>query len=370
MRLNKDFISNTPKQMTMSFGEPVEQIYYDSLPIQPFCSESKDGGYFRTRRDKAILYPIIQHNPDYLVRILMFDIDKPKNATKYWTVEQHIEDSGAPEPNCLMKNPENGHGHVGYLLTTPVPITDNSSMAAIRYAVAIERRLALKLNADIGYTGFVSKNLLHDKWLTTLLHRDSYDLQELEVWLTPEQQALTRPNSKKEIDGLGRRMRIFTDLRYWSYRHVINARKTMTHEQWFNRILQQCEIFNTFNNPLAYTHIKSTAKSVAKWTWNKYTGKGTAKNYGRDTAKNHQLELNDKQTYAAIKTNEQRKQTSERKIEAAIRLLKKENKRVSVRSVAEKARLSKTTIQAHKNLLKSVPVRCTSDNPALKSRVR
>jgi hypothetical protein len=245
-------------------------------------------------------------------------------------------------------------------------------MDAIRYAVSIERRLALKLNADIGYTGFVSKNLLHDKWATEILHSEAYDLQELEVWLTPEQQALTRPNSKKEIDGLGRRMRIFTDLRYWSYRHVINARETMSREQWDTRILQQCERFNTFNNPLAYNHVKNTAKSVAKWTWTKYTGKGTGKNYGRDSAKNQQLEQADRQTYAAIKTNEQRKQTSERKIEVAIRLLEKENKRVTAVSVAKLAQLHERTVRVnYKHLLPKKPdLRCTSDNPALKSRVR
>jgi hypothetical protein len=358
MPLNKNFQRNTPTQMLMNFNCSAEQLYYDDLPYHPYCTDNfQTEGSYQLRRDKAIEKSIIQHNPNYLVRCLVFDMDKPKNATKYWHAEQHWKDVDAPEPNWIIINPVNGHAHYYYMLTTPVPITDNSRIKPRKYVAAIQRALRIKLQADRGYADHLAKNPTHIKWNTILTRYETYPLEELAQYVNLETLIKT---PKRESEGLGRHCILFDELRWWAYSRVNSAKNTMNFEQWFNSLSAKADALNTFNNRLSYSSINSTVKSVARWTWTKYDGKGDSKRRGRDTAKNHQLELADKQAYSAIKTNEQRKQTSERKIEAAIRLLQKENKRVSIRSVAQKSKLSKGTIENHKSVL----LRCTSDNPS------
>ena len=358
MKLNSNFKRNTPTQLLMDFNCSAEQLYYDDLPYHPFCTDNFDNGLYRLRRDKAINKSIIQFNPDYLVRCLVFDMDKPKNATMFWHPEQHWKDVDAPEPNWIVINPVNGHAHYYYMLTTPVPITDNSRIKPRKYVAAIQRALREKLQADIGFADLVGKNPIHEKWNAIPTRLETYSLEELTQYVDLETLVKT---PKRESEGLGRHCILFDELRWWAYSRVNSAKDTMNFEQWFNSLSAKADALNTFNNPLPHSSINSTVKSVARWTWTKYTGKGDSKKRGRDTAKNHQLELADKQTYAAIKTNEQRKQTSERKITEAIRLLQKENKRISIRSVAKKSGLSKGTIENHQSVL----LRCTSDNPAL-----
>lgn len=363
MKLNSKFKRNTPAQLLMNFNCSAEQLYYDDLPYHPFCTNDFDAGMFRIRRDKAIEKSIVQHNPDFLVRCLVFDMDKPQGASKYWSAELHWRDVDAPEPNWIIINPKNGHAHYYYMLTTPVPLTDQSRAKPRKYVASIQRALRKKLNADLGFADLVAKNPLHNKWNSKVTRTETYSLEELSQYLDLE---TIKKAPKRETEGLGRHCILFDELRWWAYSRVTEARDTMNFGAWLNLLLNKAEALNTFRDRLPQSSINSTTKSVARWTWTKYDGKGSSKKRGRDTAKNHQLELADKQAYSAIKTNEQRKQTSERKIEVAIRLLQKENKRISIRSVAEKARLSKTTVQTHKKLLKSVPVRCTSDNPSLK----
>ena len=360
MQLDNNFKRNTPTQLLMDFNCSAEQLYYNDLPYHPFCTDDFNNGLYRLRRDKAIDKSIIQFNPDYLVRCLVFDMDKPKDATMYWHPEQHWKDVGAPEPNWIVINPVNSHAHYYYMLTTPVPITDNSRTKPRKYVAAIQRALREKLQADIGFADLVGKNPIHKKWSSIPTRLETYSLEELEQYVDLE--TLVK-KTKRESEGLGRHCILFDELRWWAYSRVNSAKETMNFDQWLNSLSAKADALNTFNNPLPYSSINSTVKSVARWTWTKYTGKDGCKKRGRDAAKNYQLELADKQSYAAIKTNEQRKKTSENKIETAIRLLQKEKQKLSQSKVAKLSGVGIATVKRHWNSSKIGIIRCTSDNP-------
>lgn len=348
-RNSNSYVRNTPKQLMMSFSCSAEQLYYDDLPYHPFVTNDfTTQGLFRVRRDKSLPYKTIQHNPDGLLRCLVFDVDK-KNASHHWY------DVGAPEPNWVIINPDNGHAHYVYMLDCPVPTTDASRLKPQRYAAAIERALSIKLSADINYVGLVSKNPLSDYWAIWKPRLEAYSLNELEDYVDLS----SLPKLKKrEHDGSSRHCLLFDELRYWAYARVENARNDMTLAQWIKTLLHKAESLNTFHTPLPLNSLRHTSKSVGRWTWNHYTGSQGKIKRGRDSSQNSQLELHDKQVLSAIKTNQQRKDKTVMKIEAAIERLKLQSKRVSIRSVANEAGVSKGTVENHKSVL----LRCTSDN--------
>jgi hypothetical protein len=46
-------------------------------------------------------------------------------------------------------------------------------------------------------------------------------------------------------------------------------------------VLNQCEKYNNFASPLPLSEVKSISKSVANWTWKKYTGKMDDKDFAK-----------------------------------------------------------------------------------------
>jgi hypothetical protein len=324
--------------------EPAYQSYYDCLPHKPLVSDDLTYGLRHMPKELAIGKAHIQHNPELIRHFLAFDIDR-SDGYSWW------EDCGAPAPNYLMLNRENGHAHYLYKLTSFVAFTDRSKPKPRAYLERIERGLEAKLSADVGYVGLISKNPLHDRWTTYTPSLDTYELDELADYVD---MTIPKPR-KRERTGVGRNCTLFDELRWWAYKHVCGARDSGGFERWLERCISAGDHLNTFNTPLSYSEIKATAKSVAKWTWDFYTGSGGGKNRGRD-AKNiekwqGELDLRDKQALSAQSTNEQRKQSTEQKIKAAIANLKACDKRVTQAAVSRISGVHKVTISRDYKLL-------------------
>jgi hypothetical protein len=326
-------------QLTLEINTTAKQAYYDGLPHIPLCTDDYSNGLKRLPRELAALKASIQHNPHSIARSLAFDID---NVNGYC----HWSDVGAPAPNWIVVNPDNGHAHYIYMLACPVPLTDKAMRKPIAYLQRIERGLQHRLGADIGYVGLISKNPLSDAWKVENVHDLSYSLDELADYVDLDLPKL----KKRETDGLGRNCILFDELRYWAYKQVTAARQNMAFSAWFELVLTRAEKFNTFDSPLHLSEIKATAKSVAKWTWKHYNGQGKVKR-GRDAAQNTQLSLQEKQILSMHNTHKQRKEATQRKILDAVSELKAQGSRVSIRAVAKAAGVSKKTVENHKNIL-------------------
>ncbi|MBH0097509.1 primase C-terminal domain-containing protein, partial [Psychrobacter sp. NZS113] len=60
---------------------------------------------------------------------------------------------------------------------------------------------------------------------------------------------------------------LFDTVRHWAY-SAIREHRGKTWEQWYNSVLKNAQNVNMmFSEPLPYSEIKATAKSIAKYCW-------------------------------------------------------------------------------------------------------
>ena len=214
-------------------------------------------GYMHIRpKEKALQKPYIQINPPCLVAHLVFDIDK-EDAFFAWF------DANLPQPNWISKNKENGHVHIGYMLSTPVCTTNNARQKIVRYLARIQHAYTHKLGADKGYVGLIAKNPLHSEWDNHILNTKAYELNYLADFVDLE----PLPTKPTEVSGLGRNCTLFDIVRHWAYR-AIKDLSDLTYDEWEAEVLSRASNVNTgFSAPLDYKEVGCTARSIAKWVW-------------------------------------------------------------------------------------------------------
>ena len=124
---------------------------------------------------------------------------------------------GIPLPNLLVENPENGKAHLLFQLETPIYKTDASRPKPIIYANAIIKRLEELFDADVGYSGLITKNPFSSEWRVSTLRSRPYSLNELALNLVLSWKEVNQPIAKDEATGLGRNCYIFHTARHWAY---------------------------------------------------------------------------------------------------------------------------------------------------------
>ena len=231
-------------------------------------------GYMNIRpKAKAIETPYLQINPPCLVTQLIFDIDK-SDAFFAWS------DANLPQPNWISKNKENGHAHIGYMLSAPVCTTNNARQKVVRYLACIQNAYTAKLGADKGYVGLIAKNPLHEKWDNHILSTELYDLNYLADFVNLEQ--LPR---NQHVSGLGRNCTLFDIVRIWAYK-AIREHSDSYYAEWEAEVLTRALHANTaFSSPLEYQEVKQTARSIAKWVWRNHGSAEFQANFSAKQAK-------------------------------------------------------------------------------------
>jgi len=237
-------------------------LFNTSLPAKPYCADDLDYGLVIRTANNAIKKRYIQHNKPTSVHWLTFDCDYPGAIEK-------LTDDGLPMPNLAVLNRKNGHSHLLYGLEVPVHRTTVARAKPLNFLAKVEYALREKLSADFGYSGLIVKNPNHADWLTYELNSTSFDLAELSEYLIlPE-----KLPKKALLVGLGRNCSLFETLRRWAYANVLNFRLSGNFEGFKDAVLCQSIALNTFPQPLPLSEIRSTAKSISKWTWQNYTGR-------------------------------------------------------------------------------------------------
>lgn len=257
------------------------ELFEENLPHKPYCSNQK--GWLAIRpKSVAKLKNYIQHNEPTKIRWLVFDCD-------YYGALQHIGENYLPPPNIVAINRENGHSHLFYGLEVPVCITENGGHKPKQFLANVSYALGLALNADQGYQGFISKNpIKSDFWEVFETPQKSWELADfleyLEVPRTIPKKAL--------LVGVGRNVSLFETARRWAYRQVLGYRVGGTREAFHSAVLDHCEEINSgFPTPLNFSEVKATAKSIAKWTWSKYTGRKSDEDWTKYVAETHTSEI-------------------------------------------------------------------------------
>lgn len=316
--------------------------FYDLAPKKPYCTDLKGSGLIIRGRDSAFTRSYVQHNPPALCHWLTFDQDH-ENLTLW-------EEANLPAPNLIVRNLENRRAHVSYAIES-VCTSEAAKPRPMAYAQAIQEVYCEKLQADPGYTGLITKNPMHEDWHVWELHTHVYKLGELAEHVELEQRYWTRKRAANHGHyGLGRNCALFHRLRFWAYDWVGYYRdETGTgFSEWMQTVLEKAEAFNEFPQPLCHGEIKSTAKSVGKWVWEKYFPAGKRKKRGAMASMLSgnvlPIDLATKQRLSARRTNQERKSSTEEKIIHAIGELTAQGSKVSQAAVSRLTGIHKNTL--------------------------
>jgi hypothetical protein len=238
--------------------------FTDKLPNKPYCSDDLQLGLQIHPKSLALLKRYIQPNHPYYTHFFVFDLDYP---TAY--VDFYYSMVGVPTPNLIIENTENGHAHYVYQLATPIYQTNASNDKPIRYANAVYTALRTVLDADINYSGLITKNAVHKHWRTHVLREQPYTLDQLSERLDLTTSQINKPIAPDEAVGLGRNCCVFHTVRHWAYVEVRQYRgRNKTFNQWLESVIAQCCSVNAqFSAPMQYNEVKGIAKSIARWVW-------------------------------------------------------------------------------------------------------
>lgn len=247
----------------------LESLLLERTPARPYTScDIKQHGVWHASRSKALGNEYIQVNPARLKYWMVFDVDR-NGAAFAW------EDANLPPPAWAAVNRENGHAHLAWGLSAPVSSGDASRIKPMRYAAAIEASFREKLQADVGYSGLITKNPLHKLWDTLRITDHLYDLGELAEYVDLDRFRL-KGKKKPEPVGLGRNCMLFDELRSWAYSAVRRHRESRIYTLWEGecliKALELNRLFSAPFSPLPEKECLNLAKSIAKWTWKRDAG--------------------------------------------------------------------------------------------------
>jgi len=239
------------------------EVFKNQLPRKPFCSNDLSLGVSIRNKNKALEMMYIQANQPAIQTCLVFDLDEDNAFFKF-------EEVGLPVPHAITKNPTNGRCHYLYMLSAGVCKTANARIKPLEFASAVENGMAVKLQADLGYSGYITKNPLNSHWNPYWSGAELYDLN----YLSEHVELISSKDLKSESYGLGRNVNLFEDLRIYAYRNVLKFKINSNFERWhmdLERIAIGLNLAQNPKNGLPFSEIKATAKSVARWTWKNFT---------------------------------------------------------------------------------------------------
>lgn len=242
------------------------QLFADSLPRRPFCTDDPRLGQTVRGTEAALKFSHIQPNTSGKVVWLAFDIDQPDGAMAW-------HQKNAPPPTLSIENPANGHAHLLYALEAPVARTEVARAKPLSYLAAIQEGLRRKLTADPGYSGHLCKNPLHERW-GTQSWASAYSMGFLSEWIVlPSPDDMKSRVRDPDYAGLGRNCELFERLRPEMYGLVRQFWTPGGFEPFKEAVRMRADDLNAehFKELLPTAEVKSLAASVSRWIWARFT---------------------------------------------------------------------------------------------------
>ena len=238
--------------------------FIGNLPIKPYCTNDLATGLKIRPKNSAISFKYIQPNSPFYQHYFVLDLDYESALS-----EILYSLNGVPMPNFVAENPQNGRLHAFFELKTPIYTTDASRQKPIMLANAIYLRLRELFNADVGYSGLISKNPMHEQWHTYSIRKKPYSLNELSSKLDISWLDVKKAPKQDEAVGLGRNCYIFHTARHWAYVEIRKYRGK-TYSIWLQCVMDHCLKLNEgITKPMQYNEIKGIAKSISRYCWKK-----------------------------------------------------------------------------------------------------
>jgi hypothetical protein len=326
----------------------LERIQFEA-PYFPRCSDNKTAILVRPRK-YALTHTYMQINRPGMVSWLIFDLDH-----RNWLI---WEETGLPAPNLIVRNRETDHSHIFYAIS-PVCTTEKARGRPISFMKSVYQAMAVRLNADTAFhSGPVAKTPGHPWWETNEIHDHEYSLGELAEYLELGVSPWWGRGREIELDDVShsRHCTLFEVLRRYAYSIVDHERRHGSLSS-FSRLLEAFAhnknnfTAQGFEENLSLSSIRSTVKSVARWTWERYTGASCHRGVMQLDS---DLPLAERQSLAAQRTHKVRSRATESKIRGACRQLLDRGERITQIAVAAITGLSRQTVAQYKEVLASI----------------
>lgn len=331
-------------------------LFADSerLAHKPRCSMTKGYSMIRTAPN-ALRYPYIQPNSPVACARIVFDLDWHQEKHRFHKLPLRYladrnaweNDLGVPEPNWVALSKDKNSAHIAYELEVPVGLHVKAHPKPQSYLAAIKRGLALKLGADVGFTGQLCKNPLHSDWDLYKGLEHARELQELAEYVE-ETPIKFQAHNREKREEVGRNVSLFDETRFWAYDNIDGCRGA-GYDAWEQTVIGVAEQINAASydrrpllagrGPLPFTECRSIGKSVARWSWAHY-GKHSPSATFRQT----QAFLGARGAKATAKIKRERR---EKQVLEAIGQLTAKGLRPTMCKVAEAIGCSKGTLSMH-----------------------
>jgi len=255
-------------------SDDILRLFPRLIPTKPYCADDLSNGLVVRSKKHALKKPHIQVNGPSSVRWLVHDLD-------YAEARFAHRDACLPPPNIIAINNANGHAHAFILLEVPVAKHSEARPKPLQFLAAIERGIRRRLNADPAYSGLICKNPLNCRWEVECRRARPYTLLELDDSLFEHDKSWDF--SPAIAYGHSRNCACFDAVRKIAYREVLDAKRTgiscQQFEAWLASVAWQINL--NFSQPLPPSDIRAIAKSVAKWTWKKFSEEGLSARQSR-----------------------------------------------------------------------------------------
>lgn len=107
-----------------------------------------------------------------------------------------------------------------------------------------------QLDADAGYQGFISKNVLHKHWQVQEVNQHPWQLADFLEWIDLPKRLPKRAHTQ----GLGRNCTMFEKSPFWAYSQVLSYRLAGNRKAFADAVLGHCESINeSFPSPLNFS---------------------------------------------------------------------------------------------------------------------
>jgi hypothetical protein len=234
------------------------------LPPKPRCTDNPKHGSTVRSFERALEYRHLQLNGPGFFRWMPFDVDRPG---AYYAAD----DANLPPPNVIMVNRANGHAHMNWLLTTPVAKHQFAQLKPLKFFAAVQRGITRRMDADRHFAGDLIKNPAHPDWLVEWRRPEPYTLAELDDALFPHDKRY-EPRPKLQF-GASRNCSLFDELRQIAYREIRRL-KAAGHDygDYLERLVDiGSRLDEQFPVPLGGGEVIRIARSIAKWTWSRFS---------------------------------------------------------------------------------------------------
>ena len=233
------------------------------LPKKPWCTNEKGTALLVRPKEIAINYKYIQLNSPFYQKYLILDLDYEHSLA-----EILFSRVGIPLPNFVTANFQGGRSHIVFELEEPIYKTNASKQKIIAFAHAIIMRLQVLFDADIGYSGTITKNPISPNWRVTELRKKPYSLYELAEKIDlPRKDYSKRKISAYEAIGLGRNCYVFYTACPFAYQEI-RAYRGKTYSQWEMAMIDHCVSLNeNLSEPMTYREVLCIAKSISRFCW-------------------------------------------------------------------------------------------------------